>query len=140
MKLLFLDIDGVLTSNNTQPNSSFLYTFSKDCVTILNRILCYDEVKIILTSSWRIVFDIEQQIQIFKENGVLQYPYGQTKDLGYENRGLEIKNYLQSEKVTHFVILDDMEIEGFDNNFVRINPSTGLTDKYVERINKVLNL
>jgi hypothetical protein len=65
---------------------------------------------------------------------------GQTKDLGYKYRNLEIKNYLENRKVESFVILDDMQIEGFDDHFVLIDPRKGLSEEYVERVNEVLNI
>ena len=138
MKLLFLDIDGVLTSNETISRKELLYTFSASCVWALNRILRDNKVKIILTSSWRTVFDAEKQNQIFRENGIIQLPGGQTNDFGYENRSLEIQDYLSKRKVENYVILDDMKINGFDEHFVLVNPSTGLTENDVEKVNRIL--
>ena len=139
MKLLFLDIDGVMTTDEGTIDNEKLYSFSSSCVGILNEILSSNNVKIILTSSWRTVFDVEKQCRIFKENGVKQLPMGQTKDLGYKYRNLEIKSYLENRKVESFVILDDMQIEGFDENFVLVDPRKGLSEEYVERINEILN-
>lgn len=138
MKLLFLDIDGVLTSDATKSRKELLYTFSESCVGALNRILTENNVQIILTSSWRTVFDVEKQNQIFSENGVIQFPGGQTNDFGYENRSLEIQDYLSKRKVENYVILDDMKINGFDEHFVLVNPSTGLTENDVEKVNRIL--
>lgn len=138
MKLLFLDIDGVLTSDETISRKEFLYTFSASCVWALNRILRDNKVKIILTSSWRTVFDAEKQNQILRENGIIQLPGGQTNDFGYENRSLEIQDYLSKRKVENYVILDDMKINGFEGHFVLINPSTGLTENDVEKVNRIL--
>ena len=138
MKLLFLDIDGVLTSNETISRKELLYTFSASCVGALNRILRDNKVKIILTSSWRTVFDAEKQNQIFRENGIIQLPGGQTNDFGYENRSLEIQDYLSKRKVENYVILDDMKINGFEGHFVLVNPSTGLTENDVEKVNRIL--
>ena len=138
MKLLFLDIDGVLTSNETISRKELLYTFSASCVGALNRILRDIKVKIILTSSWRTVFDAEKQNQIFRENGIIQLPGGQTNDFGYENRSLEIQDYLSKRKVENYIILDDMKINGFEGHFVLVNPSTGLTENDVEKVNRIL--
>ncbi len=96
------------------------------------------DVKIILTSSWRTVFDAEKQNQIFQENGVIQMPYGQTLDFGYTNRAEEINAYLNKREIENFVILDDMEIEGFDAHFVRTNPSMGLTEDDLKKVNDIL--
>jgi len=142
MKLIFLDIDGVMTSNadrKSSHNEGKTYPFSSACVEVLNRILDSTQARIILTSSWRTVFSAEKQDRIFNENGVKQTPKGQTPDLGYDQRSLEIETYLKHRTVENFVILDDMKLEGFDHNFVHINPSDGLTEQYVTRINEILN-
>ena len=139
MKLLFLDIDGVMTNDDTIINPNHICSFSKSCVEVLNQILQTHQVKIILTSSWRTVFDAEKQNQIFIENGIIQTPAGQTPSISNLKRGLEIKKYLEKRKPTHFLILDDMEIPGFPNNFLRINPATGLTPEHLPEINRILN-
>ncbi len=138
MNILFLDIDGVLTSDTTPISDKLLYAFSPKCVQVLNAILQKYKLKIVLTSSWRTVFDAEKQNQVFKENGVIQMPYGQTSNLGYNNRSEEIKAYLKKRKVENFLILDDMEIKGFNAHFVRTNPSTGLTEEDLKKVDLVL--
>jgi len=143
MKVVFLDIDGVMTSNslNEEINkSTSVYTFSKGCVNALNKILESHRSKIVLTSSWRTVFDVEKQCEIFSENGVVQMPYSQTIDLGYENRSEEIRQYISKQKnISNFLILDDMEIIGFDDNFIRVDFNTGLTMEHIGKAIKILN-
>ena len=51
MKLLFLDIDGVMTADEGTINNEKLYSLSSSCVEVLNEILSSNNVKIILTSS-----------------------------------------------------------------------------------------
>ena len=138
MKLLFLDIDGVMTNDDRVINDRHVYSFSKSCVEVLNQILRTHEVKIILTSSWRTVYDAEMINQMFTENGVIQTPTGQTPSISTLRRGLEIKKYLEKRTPTHFVILDDMEITGFPKNYVRIDPATGLTTEHIPIINEIL--
>jgi len=140
MKLIFLDIDGVMTSSSLIMEKGKIYPFSESSVIALNNILYSNNVRIILTSSWRTVFNVEKQCQIFEENGICQMPMGATIDLGFENRSLEIKDYLASHDVENFVILDDMEIENFENHFLRINPENGLTMKNVKEINEILTI
>lgn len=101
MKVIFLDIDGVMTSNTLNAEiykNASDYPFSKECVDTINKILKINNAKIILTSSWRTVFNVEKQCEIFKANGVIQVPYDQTEDLGYENRSIEIRKYLEENK------------------------------------------
>jgi hypothetical protein len=138
MKLLFLDIDGVMTNDEQVINPNHLYSFSPSCVEVLNQILRTHNIKIILTSSWRTVFDAEKLNQIFTENGVIQTPAGQTPSISNLKRGLEIKKYLEKRNPTHFVILDDMLISGFPKNFIPINPATGLTKEHIPMINQIL--
>ena len=127
-----------MTNNDTIINPNHICSFSKSCVDVLNQILRTHDVKIILTSSWRTVFDAEKQNQIFIENGIIQTPAGQTPSISNLKRGLEIKKILEKRKPTHFLILDDMEITGFPNNFLHINPATGLTKEHLPMINKIL--
>ena len=140
MKLLFLDIDGVMTNDDRVINDRHVYSFSKSCVEVLNHILRTHEVKIILTSSWRTVYDPETIHRMFTENGVIQSPAGQTPSISTLRRGLEIKKYLEKRSPTHFVILDDMEITGFPKNFLRIDPATGLTTEHIPIINEILGV
>ena len=140
MKLLFLDIDGVMTNDDTIINPNHICSFSKSCVEVLNQILQTHHVKIILTSSWRTVYDSETIHQMFTQNGVIQSPAGKTPSISNLKRGLEIKKYLEKRKPTHFLILDDMEIPGFPNNFLRINPATGLTMEHIPMINEILGV
>jgi hypothetical protein len=107
---------------------------------VLNEILKLNKAKIVLTSSWRKVFNFEKQCEIFKENGVIQVPYNQTDDLGYENRSDEIRNYLiKNKNISDFLILDDMEIHEFDEIFIRVDYNTGLTIKYLDKAHHILN-
>ncbi|MDF1698357.1 MAG: HAD domain-containing protein [Saprospiraceae bacterium] len=136
MKILFLDIDGVMTSSSTQPihiQGAKLYPFSKESVQALNSILQTQKVKIVLTSSWRNVFDVEKQCQIFEENGIIQMPYGQTTNLKYEKRDIEISNYLKNKNIESILILDDMYISGFEAYLLQTNASTGLLMSDVPR-------
>jgi hypothetical protein len=143
MQVLFLDIDGVMTSNalNEEINTNkSAYPFSRECVKALNELLKAHSLRIVLTSSWRTIFNVERQCEVFRDNGVTQTPYDQTVDLGYENRSDEIREYLdRKKKVRGFVILDDMEIEGFDENYVRIDMNTGLTLEHLKEVDRILS-
>ena len=143
MNLLFLDIDGVMTCQEAPAHplttSSKIYPFSETSVHTLNTVLKQFSLKIILTSSWRTVFDVETQCQIFRENGVVQVPQGQTESVNFENRTLEISRYLGTHPTKHFVILDDMEIKGFEQNFVRVPFNEGLTPAQLPQIQRILS-
>ncbi len=142
MKIIFLDIDGVMTSGTLQKEAADekTYAFSRSSVEALNAILASNKARIILTSSWRTVFSIEQCCQIFDENGIVQMPRGATVEIAFESKSTEIRQYLENHQVESYVILDDMKIEHFDDHFLRIDPRFGLTMNDVAEANRILNI
>jgi hypothetical protein len=138
-KVIFLDIDGVLavSKDSDIEKELFLagiyYPFNPECVNILNTIITNSEAEIILSSDWRITLNLDKLNEIFIKNNVIKSPKDITP-IGLEHRGLEIKTFLKYYSTKKFVILDDMDIEGFDNNFIKVNYKTGLTEKLLPKI------
>ena len=52
MKVLFLDIDGVLNGHEKHPDSPYT-TIRPDCVRRLNRVIKATDCKIVISSAWR---------------------------------------------------------------------------------------
>lgn len=86
---IFLDIDGVLTTDNEYylPRREFYennkwadelsvpYQFNKKCVEAFNIILgISSDIEIILSSDWRLHWSLEELDVIFKNNGVIKSP------------------------------------------------------------------
>ena len=46
---------------------------------------------------------------------------------------------MENRDVERFVILDDMDITGFNGAFLRIDPKTGLHKKYIQKVSVILN-
>ena len=156
MKVLFLDIDGVL--NNTQTRKTFEdYIFvSDDKILLLKQIIDATDAKIVLSSSWRNGWRFKENnpscanedVRIFNALQMKLEEYG-IKLMSYTShlwhRGEEIDSWLKSwggEKIDSFVILDDMERGEFEPNshrLVQTNISTGLTESDVEAAIKLLN-
>jgi len=116
MKLIFLDIDGVLATaeNALMPkHPEFSFPFDSDCVTILNKIIDHTSAEIIFTSDWRVYFgmDLQRLDQLFKYNKVIKSPIDFTPNL-FRKRYKEILNYIHkhNRSITSFVILDDMDL------------------------------
>lgn len=125
MKTIFLDIDGVLVLDEAgEPHPEHAHPFDKKCVAALNDILNETNAIIVLSSTWKKVWDLKRLDFIFKFNGVVKSPLDITADLG--NREREITDYVQRKNVTDFVILDDMELVIFPKQFVKCNMSEGL--------------
>ena len=125
MKTIFLAIDGVLVLDElSELHPEFAHPFDKECVFVLNQILDETNAVIVLSSTWKKVWDLKRLDMIFKFNGVIRSPLDVTSDLN--NREKEIIDYVQQNKISDFVILDDMKLVIFPKNFVKCNMSKGL--------------
>lgn len=125
MKVIFLDFDGVLNNEG-----SFIYearrrkewkeqgvkgsisqTFDNVNASNLQLVLdTYPEVKIVISSTWRLMFSVEELQGKFAE-----YHIDHTRIIGATSedrltgsRGLEIKRYLEKHpEIKQYVIIDD---------------------------------
>jgi HAD domain in Swiss Army Knife RNA repair proteins len=141
-KVIFLDIDGVLATKKSINSEKHLwyskraYPFDKKCVTALNQVLEKINPTIVLTSDWRRAYDLEEINKIFKFNKVILSPSDYTKNR--HNRDDEIVEYVIKNKLSKFVIIDDMLINCYRERFVRTNMEKGLQLDNVKRIVKLL--
>ena len=141
MKYIFLDIDGVL---NTQDSWIKLYQINKELVKNLALIVEKTNAKIILTSSWRKGWDennptpqIKKLKEIFSEYNIKIS--GVTPDLKNRKRDDEIERYLYFNPCDNFVIIDDDKNEFNDLTKVYlVNAKVGLTLKDAKQIIKIL--
>lgn len=154
MKILFLDIDGVLNSEDwmlTQPKSTnFVRALDKQAVALLAEIVSRTEAKIVVSSSWRKMYDVTVLCQVLVEAGfpapcpiigvtpaLYRTPEGEERV-----RGHEIQQWLDEaakdetvEKVESFAIVDDdSDMAHLPHRFVQTNFKTGLQRDHVERI------
>ena len=140
MKIIFLDIDGVLVNRETvckhvDFEGQRLNPFHPDCVKNLNKIIEATGAKIVVSSSWR--SDNEEVwtslLFYFTNQGVKQRPIDKTPDLShYKNenglwttrqRGEEIKAWLDAHpgQIEQFVVIDDSsDMDAVRDNFVHI--------------------
>ena len=153
MKIVFLDIDGVLNSYRTTVKTP------EGCVGISDT-LCKrlrklidvagdseDEVKVVLTSSWKYMdsSDEDYKYMISKLKKVKAEPIGITKepDNNSLKRGQGILGYLaEHEDVFQYVILDDYMFDitnDLSRHLVLTDECVGLTDSDVETAINILN-
>ena len=160
MTIIFLDIDGVITTHYEMMQSQrkfwlknpdakemrIPYNFNKKCVKILNEILQETECQIVLSSDWRHHWTLEELDKIFKWNKVIQSPVDVTGnhpisfgDLE-KDRANEIDLYIKEHNLTDFVILDDLPLSVHlkNSNFIICKDTEGL--KQTNHKNKILNL
>lgn len=127
-RIIFLDIDGVLATNecyNIRHNLSSYeypapYLWNKKCVKVFNEICEKTEnLRIVLSSDWKIHFTIEEMDRIALANG-LKFPIAEfTPKLIKKSfseslesvRIREIKEWLKrNEQQGHWVAVDDMDL------------------------------
>lgn len=151
MKILFLDIDGVLNSTmfyNERIRMKEYESLSFPCdnfdyraISLLNDILDKTQAKLVISSDWRFDEDLESCL---KYHGLNHNIYGKTPYDKHYRRGYEIQKYLLSigNKVDKFCIIDDI-----DNWFlpyqmkyvVKTTFNEGLTKELAEKAINILN-
>ena len=119
MKVIFLDIDGVLVTRNSIKYQHLNYPeeteimFSKKAVKNLNKLTRLTKSKIVVTSTWRLFHSLEELQKIFKKQGVKGEIISTTsierapieEDIP---RGKKISDWLeQYPDVRQYVIIDD---------------------------------
>ena len=148
IKVLFLDIDGVLNGNgfiakrhcdervNKLPHP--LDYFDPDCVERLNKIIEETNAKIVISSDWKFTLGLND---IFRKVGIRTEIYDKTP-YRFGLRHEEIHEWLENHNVEKYVILDDIPFQNFEyegENFIQTDSQYGLTDKDVVKIIDVFN-
>ena len=141
MKVLFLDIDGVLNKRSdgeviTETDS--IYTVNRVLLEHLHKIVEDTNCKIVLSSTWRIFKD---GIEFLEEYGQLEI-FDVTKRIHNGRRGEEIQVYLDEHPdVESYAIVDDDSdmLDSQLRNFFQTDPLHGLTETIAYRITFRLN-
>lgn len=138
MKILFLDIDGVVNSvKNFNPKNNTLYPLDRYCAFLVGRIVLQTGCKVVLSSSWR---HDPKAVQSVSQSVVELFDI--TPTLG-KYRGDEVQAWLdQHPEVTKYAILDDdMDFYVYQapNFFKTRFMEEGLTDEIAEAVIKHLN-
>lgn len=155
MKIIFLDIDGVLNSRiyDGERNLDELSNIDESRLPLLKKLVDETGAKIVLSSTWRKSWN--KDYKLCGENGVYinstfeKYGlkvYGKTPEIGmgFDRYG-EIKSYLENcgENIESFVILDDSPFgwKDFSDSFIKTNPhfKRGLEEEHVKRAIQILN-
>ena len=151
MKVIFLDIDGVLNADcdfggKSKPNPYVTTEWgNRYCgicqthVRELKKIVDRTGAKIVLVSSWK--YDYNEYLRHGFENRVGKYLHNKLHKFGLtildttisydfsegRNRGYEIQQWLADHKeVDHWVVLDDEKFKDYD--FLKITPNLVQTD------------
>lgn len=156
MKVLFLDIDGVLNNSKTpvRHEDGFMIAMDPYMVFLVNKLAEFDGVKVVLSSSWRYMKEWDR---LMRANGLVFEFLGRTplaRELGLTDkeltkigldrtgRGVEIRTWLERHpEVTRYAILDDTDefLEDQKPNFFQTDYKVGLTDEIMGRVREHLN-
>lgn len=164
-KYIFLDIDGVLNSEHTleDRSTSDASIICDQYLENLRNIVEKTDAKLVLSSSWRVYFESNindpehsygvQLVQaLAKHNLKLHNATPFIKGQFSNERGLEIKTYINQHKIKNYVVIDDEEFSDFEKHldmsrFVQTtfgNETTtieneGLNKKIAEEVIEILN-
>lgn len=132
MKVIFLDVDGVLNSIATF--RSFGPDFINDnSISSLAQIVKKTGAKIILASSWRKELKDKKKIEQALKRHDLEI-FDCTPIIDNNNRGAEIQSWLNNNKVEKFAILDDDPRAGIEGSFFQTDETIGLTSAIAEQV------
>ena len=155
MRIVFLDIDGVLNSDawdnkrQTTSNDFLKDQFDPEAINLLNELLERIDAQIVLASTWRLNFDLEQMNELFSsigiKRGIVSFTPNLNAGAGYLTRGNEVlkwiidnKNIIKSKPLSYsdYIILDDKAdyLISQTNNFFQTDKTVGLTPQVVQRI------
>lgn len=148
-KILFLDIDGVLNTEQQQwrcqmegipPIDKFGYTFDPKAVSYLGDILDKTGSEIVLSSSWKFL-----GMSVLRDLWRVRHLPCTTTDTtpdNQEGKGLEIKEWLEKyqNEVDNYVIIDDEDVALPEQqaHFVKCNPQFGINRKVMETVLRIL--
>ncbi len=156
MKIIFLDIDGVLNNTRTKETVDDFIFVEDNKILLLKEIINKTGAKIVLSSSWRKGWRFKEEnpkcasveVRLFKALELKLKSHG-IELMSYTphlwQRGEEIEIWLdewRGEEIESFVILDDMEEGEFTPNsdrLIRTDICIGLTKRHVDLAIKLLN-
>lgn len=155
MKVIFLDIDGVLNSReyDRKRDWSKQTAIDETRLPFVKRIVDETGARIVLSSTWRSHWNADRDkcdedgkyiTDIFAACGLTIYD--KTNDLGfYADRADEVRDYItgSGEEIERFVIIDDYLYDWgeLQSRFVKTSPyrTLGIDDRTVERAVEILN-
>jgi ATP-dependent helicase/DNAse subunit B len=143
--LLLLDIDGVMIPANSWRRPEILadgfVEFNPKAIKALNKILKYNDFEIVLTTSHKFKYSLNQWLDIFRARNIILNKIDRLpENVDQLNRKNEILNWSKS-KISNdeFIILDDDKSlndlpELLKARLVQTSGSVGLTDHLADEV------
>ena len=146
MKAIFLDIDGVLNSNEHTAfiksfvtyNDNMIEPFDDECLYNLKYIVDETDAKIIITSIWRLFPEyLNLLMNKLEEYGLDKNVISLTISNKYKDKLQEIAVKLKKLGITEYVVLDNDNTLNLDRHIIT-NNATGLTEIDAKQAVKIL--
>ena len=145
MKILFLDVDGVLNGSLTTERCGKYVGIDGDCLSRLKNVIDLTEAEIVLISTWKEYWIKDKKLKYmqdklatyldlkFAEKNLTIYDKVKDESKGEAlTRGESILEYIGRTKPSAFAIADDMAFDyaecGLKNFHVKINAERGLSE------------
>ena len=147
MKAIFLDVDGVLNSDeHTAFIKSFvtygdnmIEPFDDECLYNLKYIVDETDAKIIITSIWRLFPEyLNLLMNKLEEYGLDKNVISLTTSNKYKDKLQEIAVKLKKLGITEYVVLDNDDTLKLDHHVIT-NNATGLTEVDAKQAVKILS-
>jgi len=152
MKVLFLDIDGVLNSREYMKKIGRGDVIDPRCVLYLNEVINTTNCNIVVSSAWRNIHTWPELLAILEDNGVNVKTFiGKTPDRfhQFKTRGDEIIEWIEDYSIRNdvdltYAVVDD-ELTGLEKVIHRTvktsftDPNGGLNKEKAQELIKMLN-
>lgn len=136
MKVLFLDIDGVVNNRHTFNRYDGVLGIDPEMAFRVGKIILDTDAKIVLSSSWRLWEQAREEVK----KRIMDF-YDITPSFG-GLRGYEIEDWLSNHPdVTRYAILDDIDemLPEQEPNFFRTTWDIGITEEIAKAVTEHLN-
>ena len=135
MKVIFLDIDGVLNCDKTPNLRKLPYVVDKKLLTRLRKLLDRTGAKVVLTSTWRI-----DPVGLYAAKHWHVPFMDAAPDMPKRPRREEILAWLKEHpNVKRYVVIDDEDDELDDLPLFQPSAKTGITPEIVKGVERYLN-
>jgi len=138
MKVLFLDVDGVLNNRATIIEKGML-GLCDNMLELLSQIIEKTDAKIVLSSTWRLYPQSTNELKIKLYQKELKI-FDKTIEILREKLSLpikrkeEINEWLERNEVDNFAILDDDSDAEIKGHFFQTNFEIGLTKEIADEV------
>lgn len=147
MKIIFLDVDGVLNHHECFRNADTCRVVDRACIERVNAIHARTGAQVCLSSTWRMW---SESFQFLKDHGLTVPIVDKTPTLRNRTRGDEIREWMNPTlvedqmgrllekppfEIESFVIIDDdtdFDAELTEKHLVRTSAEDGLQDHHVD--------